>query len=172
MQLPRLESPRLILRPYHESDFDAFAALNSDADVRRHVGGPLTHDSAAKVFQSFMRGGMLDEEVWAVTMRETGDYVGHGWISARQGASDPEVGFLITPRRWRQGYGTEVAMAVIDYAMNRKSYSRIVATVDVDHFASIRVLEKAGMKRECEQRDEEGVYFVYSIKRPNTYMAF
>ena len=81
--------------------------------------------------------------------------------------NDAEIGFLLIRGAWRQGYGTEVAVAVLDYALTQRCYSRVMATVDADHPASIRVLERAGMRREREQRDEQGIYFVYAATRPN-----
>jgi RimJ/RimL family protein N-acetyltransferase len=50
--------------------------------------------------------------------------------------------------------------------MTRRRYARVIATVDADHPASFGVLERAGMRRECERRDERGVYLVYSMVRP------
>jgi RimJ/RimL family protein N-acetyltransferase len=79
-----------------------------------------------------------------------------------------ELGFLITPSLWRQGYGTEVATALLDYAITHRGHSRVIATVDADHPASIGVLERAGMRRESERRDEQGVYLVYSMVRPDS----
>jgi RimJ/RimL family protein N-acetyltransferase len=161
MTVPCLESPRLILRPYKQADFDAFAALNGDAEVRRHVGGPLTRTDAAARFQSCVAHGSDGLEVWAVTLRNIGAYIGHCWLAVRKESRDRELGFIIVRSLWRQGYGTEVCVALLEYAARRR-YPRVVATVDVDNNPSIRVLERAGMKRERDQRDEEGVYLVFS----------
>ena len=151
-----------MLRPYEPSDLTAFVALNSDAEVRRHVGGTLTPADATRRFQSFLSGEHAD--AWAVTLRDVGLYIGHSWLTMR---NDAEIGFLLIRGAWQQGYGTEVAVAVLDYALTQRCYSRVMATVDADHPASIRVLERAGMRREREQRDEQGIYFVYAATRPN-----
>ena len=161
-EAPHLDTPRLILRPYQANDLAAFVALNSDPEVRHHVGGHLTRTEATARFQSFFTDG--HDDAWAVTLRESGLYIGHCWLVMR---GEPELGFLLVPPVWRQGYGTEVAVALLDYALTQRCYSRVVATVDADHPASIRVLERAGMRRECERRDEHGVYLVYSATRPN-----
>ena len=166
MQVPHLKSPRLLLRPYHPGDFDAFAVLNGDAEVRRYMGGPLTRADTARRFQTFFMDGVFDGEAWAVALCDTGDYIGHCWLVVRAGGRDAELGFLIASRMWRQGYGTEVAVVVLDYAFASGRYQRVVATVDADHPASIRVLKRAGMRREGERRDEAGVYLVYSITPP------
>jgi RimJ/RimL family protein N-acetyltransferase len=165
MSTPLLNTQRLMLRPYLESDLEAFVILNGDPDVRRYVGGPLTAADAMRRFRGFM--GKTAGDAWAVTLRSAGRYIGHCWLEMRE---NPEFGFLLARSVWRQGYGTEVAVAVLDYALTQRKHSRVVATVDADHVASIRVLERAGMRRECEQRDEHGVYFVYSARGPSNQM--
>lgn len=161
MLTPQLDTQRLTLRPYQTSDLAAFVALNADPEVRRHVGGPLSPTEATTRFQSFFTGG--NDDAWAITLRESGRYIGHCWLVMRE--EDPELGFLLVPAVWRQGYGTEVAVAALDYALTQRCYSRVVATVDADHPASIRVLERAGMRRECARHDKHGLYFVYSAMR-------
>jgi len=156
-----LNTPRLILRPYQASDLAAFVALNADPEVRRRVGDPLTPTEATTRFQRFFAGG--PEDAWAITLRESGLYIGHCWLVMR---GEAELALLLVPGVWRQGYGTEVAVALLDHALIQRRYSRVVATVDADHPASIRVLERAGMRRECDRHDAHGVYFVYSARRP------
>jgi RimJ/RimL family protein N-acetyltransferase len=168
MQTRPLNSPRLLLRPYSQSDLAAFTELNGDPEARRHVGGPLTRADAAVRFESFISGFAVGADAWAVTLRESGVYIGHSWLVLDEGANHPELGFILAPSFWRQGYGTEVAKAVLGYALAHRAYSRVVATVDADHGASIRVLERAGMKREREDHDKQGSYFVYSITRSGT----
>lgn len=166
MKIPCLASPRLALRPYHQVDFDAFVSLNADGNVRRYVGGPLSHENATRLFARFVAGNCIPgNEVWAVVDKEAGDYVGHCWF-VRQGTDPPEMGFLIAPMYWGRGYGTEIAATLLNYARNEASYDRIIATVDTDNLASICVLEQVGMKREKEEQDDEGVHYVYGTGAP------
>jgi RimJ/RimL family protein N-acetyltransferase len=167
MQIPRLQSPRLTLRPYKPGDFAAFAALNADEAVRRHVGGSLDGPDAMRLFHRFVTGEcMPGHEAWAVTRTDTEDYIGHCWFIWREGTDCPELGFLLATGHWRQGCGTEVASRLLHYGLAEARYPRLIATVDVGHTASIRVLERSGMTREREERDERGVYLVYSTS-PN-----
>ena len=164
MRIPHVPSSRLMLRPYEPADFEVFAALNADEAVRRHVGGPLHRAEAVRLFERFTAGECLPgNETWAVIHRETGEYIGHCWLVWRDGARCPEMGFLIAARQLRRGYGTEVATALIRYALVEAGYPALIATVDSEHTASVRVLERAGMTREREERDKDGVYLVYSL---------
>jgi RimJ/RimL family protein N-acetyltransferase len=157
-----LESARLTLRPYREGDFESFAALNGDARAREHMDGPLDRSEAAERFERCISREENRVEAWAVTLKETALYVGHCYLVASERGDDAEVGFILQPNVWRRGYGAEAATAVVRYGLTRKGYARIVATVDRDHHASIKVLERAGMALEREVSDERGGYLVYA----------
>jgi RimJ/RimL family protein N-acetyltransferase len=58
-----------------------------------------------------------------------------------------------------------VARTIVGYGLYQKNYGRIMATVDTDHLASIKVLERAGMLPEGEVTEREGSYFVYARSR-------
>ena len=169
VKIPHLQSPRLTLRPYNAADLSAFATLNADEAVRQHVGGVLSQAEAERLFERFVSGECLrGHEAWAVTRSDTSEYIGHCWFSMREGADWPELGFLIAPRYWRRGYGTEVARTLIKYALGRDGYGGIIATVDPEHIACIVVLERAGMKRMREMQDKQGAYFVYGVMAQQT----
>ena len=169
MKSPQLQSPRLTLRPYKAADLSAFAAINADEVVRKHLGGVLSQSEANSLFERFVTGECLPgHEAWAVTRNDTCEYIGHCWFSMREGADWPELGFLISPQYWRRGYGTEVARRLIKYALGRDGYGGVLATVDPDHTACIVVLERAGMKRMREMHDKQGAYFVYGVMAQQT----
>jgi RimJ/RimL family protein N-acetyltransferase len=163
MNIPSLSTARLVLRPYQHSDFDDFAGLNADEQVRRHVGGPLTRERAAILFQKFSSECLPGNEVWAVFLKDSGEYLGHCWF-VQQDTDFPELGILVARNYWRQGYGNEIAQTMLTYANNQANYRRIMATVDCDHVASIRLLESVGMKRERIEKDDEGIHYVYILE--------
>ncbi|MDB6035242.1 MAG: hypothetical protein JWM16_5580 [Verrucomicrobiales bacterium] len=73
-----IETARLKLRAYREDDLDAFASLNANDEVRCHVGGSLTRAETVIRFRSFFDGG--PDEAWAITLPDTGAYIGHCWL--------------------------------------------------------------------------------------------
>jgi RimJ/RimL family protein N-acetyltransferase len=162
---PRLRTPRLILRQYSKADFEHFAALNCNAEARRHMDGPLNRMEAAERFERFLTDDENGVEAWAVTLASTGRFTGHAFVVGLENAGEAEVGFILDPEVWRRGYGSEVARAVVAYGLEQKGYSRIMATVDTDHLASIKVLGRAGMVFEREIKDRDGTYFVYARRR-------
>jgi [ribosomal protein S5]-alanine N-acetyltransferase len=163
MPMPRrLRTPRLILRQYDEADIGLFVALNGNPEARRHMDGPLEHAEACRRLERFLTDEENRIEAWAVTMASTGRYIGHAYLVGSENGEDAEVGFIIDPGTWRHGYGSEVARAVIEHGLHHGGYRRVTATVDTDHIASIKVLERAGMVLEREVTDGQGAHFVYS----------
>ena len=89
--------------------------------------------------------------------------IGHAFLTILESEGVPELGFLFSSANWNRGYATEVAKSVIEYSLTVLQFGRVIATVDVDHSPSIRVLEKVGMHVDREDIDEYGRHFVYSI---------
>jgi len=163
-----LETERLILKAYTGEDKNDLIALFSDADVMRHVGdGVMTEEQAEewwkKLFDKFYP---QDVNIWAVFAREDSAYVGHAGIYPRPSKKeDWEFVYFLSRRAWGKGYATEIAKEVIAYGFNELNLPEVFASVDNDHAASIRVMEKAGMSFVRFEHDDAGSYSVYSIKK-------
>ena len=59
-----------------------------------------------------------------------------------------EVGYFVGEQYWNRGYATEALMLVVNFAQHRHGFKRLFATVFDFNLASMRVLEKAGFKKE------------------------
>lgn len=59
-----------------------------------------------------------------------------------------EVGYFVGEQYWNKGYATEALMLVVNFAQHRHGFKRLFATVFDFNLASMRVLEKAGFKKE------------------------
>jgi len=70
--------------------------------------------------------------------------VGMCGILRRDGLDDPDLGFAFVPGSWGKGYATEAARAVLAAAGSVYGLSRVVAIVQPDNAASLRVLERLG----------------------------
>jgi len=164
----KLDTERLILRPYAEPDREEFIALNCDAQVREHMDGPLDPDSASSVFDRILEAGPTTRPFsWAIRDKARREYVGHAFVSRESQDADPELGFLFRSSVWGQGYGTEVAVSVVNFCVDVAGLTRLIATVDIDHRPSIRVLEKAGFLFERTVEDENEPYHLYALNRPH-----
>ncbi|MEZ5989289.1 MAG: GNAT family N-acetyltransferase [Planctomycetota bacterium] len=151
---PVLETPRLVLRTFMAGDEEAMAEVLCDPEVMWFSMGSLAPGEV---------GAWLEERVehearhgfglWAVCLGTTGDVIGYCGLARRpEGAVHPEVelGFRLARRRWAQGYATEAASAVLDHAFTSLGLARVIALVDPANAASVRVVEKLGMRYEAD----------------------
>ena len=168
---PTLTTSRLWLRPYEETDRKGFLILNRDGEVRRHMGGPLAEPRAMELFETFL--GTTGRAAWAVVEQATGRYVGHAYLSPASGQDgEVELGFMFVADACGQGYGTELAARLLRYAFEGFDYDSVFATVDEEHLASTKVLEKAGMVLASRGCDDLGSYRTYLAHRETWKAGF
>jgi len=155
----RINTPRLCLRPFTETDLDDLAALHGDPSVMRYIddGQPVPADVvAAKTLPGILRryselpSGLGSR---AIIENSTGEFV--GWVSLAPASSvglnlglsgDLELGYRLRSTKWGKGYASEAARAVIDLAFGELGAERIVATTMTVNVGSRRVMEKAGLR--------------------------
>jgi len=163
-----METERLVLRRYTESDKDNLINLFTDAAVMKYVGdGVLTEAQAEAWWQKlFETLYPQDFNIWAVFTKEDSRYVGHAGIYPRPTKKeDWEFVYFLNRNNWGKGYATEIARRIIKYGFEELNLSEVFATVDDEHSASIRVLEKTGMSFKTYEFDDDGRFSVYSIKK-------
>lgn len=83
--------------------------------------------------------------IWAVLDSKSGNFIGWSMLMMRE-FRYPELGYMIVPEYWGQGFASEIALCLADYGMQTLKYKGISACTDLDNIPSIRVLEKAGFK--------------------------
>lgn len=166
MQVEPLTTARLRLRPYREGDREEFVELFSDPVVMAHVGGALGPEEARRMFAAILAGTHRRAlAAWMVERADGSGLVGHAAL-LRGEAGEAELGFVLRPDSWGQGYATEIARALVAAALAQVPGRPIIATVDIDHVASRRVLEKAGLVLAGSARDDDGAYFRYQLAAP------
>lgn len=164
-----LETERLVLKAYTENDKADLINLFTDPAVMKHVGDGVMTDTQAeewwqKLFDKFYPKGL---NIWAVFTKDK-VYAGHAGIYQRPTKEkDWEFVYFLRRDAWGKGYATEIARKIIEYGLEDLNLPEVFATVDDNHTASIRVLEKAGMSFLRHEYDEEGRFSVYSINGQN-----
>ena len=177
MLLPLLETERLIIRPYSMDDLDAVCQL-FDVDLSAANYGSVGAGTRAERQQwlqwTVLNYEALDRLYQppygdrAVVLKQTGLFIGScgfvpsfgpfgqlpGWRFSRGDVlarlNSPEFGlfYAFAPAHQRQGYATEAARALIEYAFTQLNLGRIVATTTYDNAASMAVMRKVGMQIE------------------------
>jgi RimJ/RimL family protein N-acetyltransferase len=148
-----LQTARLKLRPFRESDLDGYAAMCANADVMRYLGESKPW-SRAEAWRSMalmvghwqLRGyGM-----WAVEERQSGEFIGRIGCWNPEGWPGLEIGWTLRREFWGRGFATEGARAAIQYAFTELHQTRVISLIRPDNLNSIRVAKRVG-----EQLDGE-----------------
>jgi len=137
--------------------------LFCDVEVMRHVDGAMTPEAADALFAGILDGSR--QRVFQAWLAEDahGVVVGHAAL-LREG-EEIELGYVLPRAAWGQGYATEMARRVLNYALDELGRDRVIATVDEGHSGSIRVLDKIGMVALRREVDEGVAYWVYCAER-------
>lgn len=148
MNMQNLETKRLILRPWLESDAGMLFKYASDPDVGPRAGWP-PHKSVEESLE-IIRTVFSGEGMWAVELKETSEVIGCvGYLPAALSNLDIEedqceVGYWIAKPYWNQGICTEAMRAIVDYCFNVKGFTVLWGDYFPDNPASGRVMEKCG----------------------------
>lgn len=147
-----IESPRLILRGWRESDLEPWAALNADPEVMRHFPGVHT-----RLESDAMAAGNQDHidrhgfGLWAVERKDDGVFLGFaGLMMLRESnplAPGVEAGWRFARHAWGNGYATEAARAAMDDGFGRMDIGQIVAFTATTNVPSQAVMGRLGMTR-------------------------
>jgi ribosomal-protein-alanine N-acetyltransferase len=172
----RIESERLFLRRITESDFEFFARLHADPEVARYLGPGRPRSSeeslawlrcTVSTYENFALGqlavlrkadgvliGRCGLSDVAVETRPSVRAVPRAWYERSQAPDDAELvferelGYTLDRSSWGQGYASEAARCVFDYACHVLRLSRVISLIHSDNMRSLRVAHRFGLQRE------------------------
>jgi RimJ/RimL family protein N-acetyltransferase len=148
----RLVTPRLVLRPFVESDAEALFAIFSDPAVMRYMNSGAwasiepAHEMIARDLRALPAGEFVR---LGLTRKDTGALIGmcnlfqFNWQCRRC-----EIGYCLGRAHWGHGYMHEALTALIDYGFRELDLNRIEADVDPRNVGSVKSLERLGFVRE------------------------
>lgn len=147
-----LTTKRLTLRDFEPDDWRAISAYQADPLVRQHM---LTGQGTAAQARRLVAGSIAcaqrparDFYGFAIVLRAEARLIGSGTLSIQRRQSQAKMGWDLARDCWNCGYATEAARALLAYAFGTLGVSRVEADCFTANAASIRVLEKCGLRRE------------------------
>ena len=137
-EAPTIETERLILRRKKEEDIPNMLLMFNNDDVRKFLGGypPRDKHSMLKMVRS------RKETEWAVTLKDTNEYIGECLIPKIVDGYLGEIGYLFMKEHCGNGYATEAVAAIIDYCFDDLELKRLCATIDNKNERSKKLIEK------------------------------
>ena len=163
MTIPTLTTARLVLRPPVYADFDAYAALWA-SPRSAYMGGPhertrawgwFCHDVA--LWHLFGHGALMIE------LKSNGECVGQVGINDGPLFPEKELGWLLYAGHEGQGYATEAAGALRDWAFKDRKLPTLVSYCDAANARSIAVAQKLGavLDPDAPRQDPEDLVFLH-----------
>ena len=150
--VPVIETARLRLRGFRESDLDAQAAILGDPEVTRHLGGNLfsREDTWRRMLAAPGLWALLGYGYWAVERREDGVFLGQaGFADFKRDMQPsieglPEMGWIFAPHAQGHGFAAEAVAAALGWADAVLRAPQITAIIDPANARSIRLAERSG----------------------------
>ena len=169
--MPVLHTSRLVLRPFAETDLDAYAEMMADPQVVRFLGDGQPADRvdtwrsmAVLLGHEVLRGWTVN----AVTHRSTGRLLGRAGLWQPEGWPGLEVGWAFARSAWGNGYATEAAAAWRDWAFAELGIDELISVIHRDNERSARVAERIGHRPLREQDVRGHPCVIWGQQRPGS----
>jgi RimJ/RimL family protein N-acetyltransferase len=117
------------------------------------MGGPRDRDTVTANLEQTARNSTADRyDLWPVEEKATGKVIGHCGVLDKEvdGKTEFELVYVLAKSAWGQGYASEIAAGIRDYAFGKMTLSRLIALIEPENGASERVAVKVGMRLEKE----------------------
>jgi RimJ/RimL family protein N-acetyltransferase len=171
----RIETDRLVIRPWEPAEEPGFRQMVSDPEMMRYIsyGEPWSEERIAEFFarqrrhlaaRGYCLGAMIE--------RATGRLAGLSGLQPMGTTADVEIGWWVMKDLWGRGYGSEAGAGALRYAWNTLGLDRVTAVAFPENRPSIRIMEKLGLQferratgRELGLAAPEIEVVVYAIER-------
>ncbi|MBP2029494.1 ribosomal-protein-alanine N-acetyltransferase [Methanohalophilus levihalophilus] len=164
----RLESERLIIRPFVQDDLDGFYSFMSDEDAPKYILFSEDETTIDETPQSFLPplsnyDGRDQIYALAVATKNENSFIGSVGIGPDFSGDKYQIYWNILPQFWGKGLATEAVIRFMDYLLREVGLGKLVAYSHPDNIASAKVAEKAGMQNQgtilIDGLDHEPLYF-------------
>ena len=145
-----IETERLLLRPFRESDAEAFFKCCQNPNIGNNAGWK-PHRSLEES-QEILRSVFISQPgIWAIILKEDGRLIGSVGIipdSKRENPQARMLGYWLDESHWGKGYMTEAVQSVLDYGFNTLQLNLITANCYPHNERSQQVLKRHGFTYE------------------------
>ncbi|MBD0708289.1 MULTISPECIES: GNAT family N-acetyltransferase [unclassified Streptomyces] len=165
-------TPRLLLRRWSDDDLVPMSEFHVDPEVMRWIADGSVRDLEQTAENIEHWEEEWDEEgfgLFAVELLGSGELIGFAGLSLPEhlpeAMPDVEIGWRLGRPYWGQGYASEAAHAVLEFALQDRGLDRVIAIVHPSNQASLNVIEKLGMtlERETDQPGSGSPRQIYAI---------
>jgi len=166
-----IETTRLILRLMNESDLDGMLRIFTDENVLKSFGLESFSREQMKrwVGRNLSHQNKYGYGLFSVILKPNQELIGDCGLEHTDFEGKPcvEIGYDFLSKYWNQGYATEAAKAVRDYAINELNIDSksLCSFIRENNKASQRVSEKIGMQRIREFKGDDVDRYLYAFSK-------
>lgn len=176
MLSPKIETERLVLRRYKETDIDAMYEIITDERLAKYLKFPkLTKEEELECIKKWIiEADESKYEKWVIERKTDGAIIGNMDVNTIVKKHNYcNVGYIVRYPYWGNGYAAEALKAVSDYLLNERDYYLVECSCNELNTQSSRVMIKAGFKKDGyianRRLNKDGTYsgVEYYSKRKN-----
>lgn len=149
-----IETERLLLRPFRESDAEAFFKCCQNPNIGNNAGWK-PHGSLEES-QEILRSVFISQSgIWAIILKEDGRLIGSVGIIPDPKRENPQarmLGYWLDESHWGKGYMTEAVQSVLDYGFSTLQLSLITANCYPHNERSQQLLKRHGFIYEGDRK--------------------
>jgi RimJ/RimL family protein N-acetyltransferase len=167
-----LETPRLVLRMFEETDWDALHEMFQDEEcVRYTIGAPLSRWQTWRILAAYLGHWQLRGfGPYAVVEKSTGTMMGPVGLWSPGEWPEPEIKWSLARRFWGHGFATEAALATREMVARELQWKRVISIILPENERSKAVARRLGGTHEktIPFRDTIADVFLYDLVREET----
>lgn len=145
-----LTTERLRLEPCSELHIEQLDKLNSNIEVMRYITGTAVTLEETKAHVEFVKELWKTQgySSWSVIELKTGKLIGTGGIQHLEfNPENPlEIGWRLIPEKWGQGFATEAAQRMLEFAFETLGVKNLRAVCHQENTKSVKVMQRLGME--------------------------
>lgn len=171
----RIETERLILRPFELKDFEGVYEFGSNEEVNKYTGDvSIASLDAAK--ELIKKVWFYDYETYgygrlATIYKPDNKLIGFAGLKYLAAIKETDIGFRFLPEYWGKGIATEASRAILEYGFKTLELNKILAFAMPENTASNKVLEKVGLEfyKVGDYEGDGGTYNWYQLTKEDYY---
>lgn len=159
-----IETPRLRIRHFEDTDAQAMFELNSDPEVVRYTGDTAFEDLAgAQKIIRYVQDQYLEFGIarWVVERSDTNEIIGWSGLKYLPEEKTVDLGYRFFRKYWGMGYGFEAAKACFDYGKETLAIRHMIGRAVQENAGSVQILEKLGFEYQRDEVDNALCFGVY-----------
>ena len=144
-----IETERLIMRQWQQSDYSIYAEYYADKQSAKFVGGAVDSRKAWRQMATLAGHWLLKGYgIWAVEEKSSGEFIGAVGLWEPEGWPEMELGYWLVNSAHGKGYATEASVRAREFAYSELAATTLVSYIDPENKSSISVAERLGAVRE------------------------